>query len=340
MAPGNPIAYRQRTVIALALGVLAGMRTFHIAADPGDPTDFGQVWFASRALLHGANPYALVGPGRAFPTEFTLVYPLTAAVAALPLAGLTLQWACALFSAFSAAAFAWALMANGFGPLLGFVGASMAFATEEAQWSPLFAAAVVLPPLGMFIAAKPTIGTAIFVARPSVWALVGGAALCAVAFAMQPHWLGAWRSALTTAGPGAPAPYLEPVRLPYGVIALATLLRWRRPEARLVAALACVPQTGLLYDAVPLFLVPRDWREAGLMTVASYGVVWWIAHQTFHGDYAAYLSASGRALTLVLYPLSTFFVLRRPNEGTMPEWLEKRLILLPKWARGHALNAS
>ena len=47
-----------------------------------------------------------------------------------------------------------------------------------------------------------------------------------------------------------------------GALVLLALLKWRRPEARLLAATACVPHTLLPDETLPLFLVPQTWLEA------------------------------------------------------------------------------
>jgi hypothetical protein len=46
-------------------------------------------------------------------------------------------------------------------------------------------------------------------------------------------------------------------------------VKWRRPEARLLAALACIPQTPVLYEVVPLFLLVRTFREAAVLVVLT-----------------------------------------------------------------------
>jgi hypothetical protein len=51
--------------------------------------------------------------------------------------------------------------------------------------------------------------------------------------------------------------HVAPVLRPGGWLLLLALIRWRTPEGRLLAALACVPQTGGLYDTLPLFLTIR-----------------------------------------------------------------------------------
>jgi hypothetical protein len=54
---------------------------------------------------------------------------------------------------------------------------------------------------------------------------------------------------------------------PGGFLLLLSLLRWRQPEGRLLAAFACVPQTPALYETIPLFLIPRS-RWGGLLLAA------------------------------------------------------------------------
>jgi hypothetical protein len=128
---------------------------------------------------------------------------------------------------------------------------------------------------------------------------------------------------------------------PGGIIALACLLRWRRPEARLVAALACVPQTTTQYEAVPLFLVPRTFLESWILWVCSYA-------QHFLGQYFVerlptpeeHLELSGRWLAIIMYIPVTLMVLRRPNEGRIPGWIERRMSALPAWLRGESAEAA
>ena len=54
-----------------------------------------------------------------------------------------------------------------------------------------------------------------------------------------------------------------------GPLILLALLRWRRPEARLLVALGCIPHTTMLYEALPLFLVARRWQEGVLLAALS-----------------------------------------------------------------------
>jgi hypothetical protein len=334
----QPVPTRRRLKIALALGLLCGFRTWLVAAVAHGPRDFEQVWFAASMLLQHRDPYALVGPGLQFDSRFGLAYPLTAAVVALPLTPLSGLWASIVFVVIGGSLFAWTLMAHGYEPLIGFMGAGMVYAAEVAQWSPLYSAIVCVPAVGFFLAAKPTIGAAAFVARPTWWAVVGTVVLTAIAFAIQPNWVDEWRRVLAVpwGQPGALAGYPAPITQPWGFLIALCLLRWRRPEARFVLALACVPQTPLLYETTPLFLVPRTWKQGALLVVLGYVVAIWVryAPQGMTMDARARYLVTARGIVIGMYLPCVWMLLRRPNEGTVPVWLEHKIASLPHWLRG------
>lgn len=129
-------------------------------------------------------------------------------------------------------------------------------------------------------------------------------------------------------------PYSATVLLPGGALVLAAIIRWRRPEARLLIALACFPQSMLLYETVPLFLIPRTFREAALLTALSYVALRVLAYFGPYPDVAHYALASGRVSTVCLYLPCAVMVLRRRNEGPIPAWLERRVASFPTWLRG------
>jgi hypothetical protein len=111
--------------------------------------------------------------------------------------------------------------------------------------------------------------------------------------------------------------------LPGGPLALLALLRWRRTEARLLVALACVPQSLMLYDTVPLFLVPRTFRESALLVALSYIALGAVTRGGPYPDIAHYALASGRVTTVLLYLPCVAMVLKRPNDGAVPGWLDR-----------------
>jgi len=318
-------------------GLLAGVVTIQKNAREPTPRDFEQVWFAARSILAGSNPYLHVGPGQAFDWPFPLLYPLPAGVIGIPFAPFSAQTATILFSILGGAAFAWALMAYGYGPLFGFFSMPVRAAFESVQWGPLLASATVVAPLGLFLVAKPTVGGAIFLARPTRWAFVGALVFGGIAFLVQPGWVADWLDAIARDNAiWAPTvPYRAPITFVGGPLVLLCLLRWRRPEARLVAALVCVPQTLVWYEAVPLMLVPRTfWQSVVLVTIGYAGHTWVRLHlpPVYHERLSYQLV--GQAMIWSLYLPCTLMVLRRRNEGTLPPWLERWMVGLPAWLRG------
>lgn len=333
-----PPRHRIRVAVALAVAVWAAFTAWRHARFDERYRDFDQLWWAARAIVDGRNPYAEICPGCVFDwTHF--YYPLTAAVAALPVAWLPRALADAAFAGLAAGALAWVLSGRGWGPLLGLTSPALLFAVETVQWSPLLAASAGIPLLAVFYCAKPTVSLALFAAWPRWTGVVGGLAILAVSLLLQPDWPWAWRDALGTTAldeTGQGIPYIAPVMLPGGFLALLALLRWRRPEARLVAVLACIPQTLLLYEAVPLLLVPRSWKEALLLVAGGYGVVAWTAAAgPFDSRMEAY-TTSGLAIVACCYLPAVALVLRRPNVGSVPGPVERWLLSrrAPAWLAG------
>lgn len=301
-----PVPWRPRLALSLHFGLLAAALAAWRAATEATPRDFDSLWHAARAVLAGHDPYAA-----------GVLYPLPSIVAALPWALIpshTVANALAMFA--GAGCLAWALMQHGYAPLLGMGSASLLYAAQVVQWTPLLASATVIGPLGLLLVTKPQTGLAIFCARPTWWAVAGAVVCIAVAFTLQPDWITAWRGSVAHGGAHLGSgetglPYSAPVLLPGGFLVLAALLRWRRPEARLLVALACIPQSLLLYETVPLLLVPRTFRESALLVALSYVALYVTAQP--HADVAHYAIASGRTTTVLLYLPCMLMVLRRPN---------------------------
>lgn len=234
---------------------------------PNHPGDFGLAWFGARAMIAGQNPYALVGPGLEYNWPWPLVYPGTAFVAALPVAWLPLQPAILLFVFVSCALMAYSLTANGWFRWPIFGSAPFIVAAGAAQWSPLFTAAMGIPILGSFFVAKPTIGLAMGFAgsrRLQGSALFGAAILGAISLILFPAWPSLWLKQLHHATQMSP-----PIMRFGGPFILLALLRWSRPEAKLILALAFVPQVGSWYEALPLFLVPSTYRHTMILAMSS-----------------------------------------------------------------------
>src|SRR4030095_4913505 len=85
---------------------------------------------------------------------------------------------------------------------------------------------------------------------------------------LRPDWPGNWINTIRS-GPFT-TQFKAPILTPFGFPTVLALLRWRRPEGRLLFALACVRQNGFMYDQLPLLLVPATAAQALLLSGLSH----------------------------------------------------------------------
>jgi hypothetical protein len=253
---GQPSPRATLLLAALCAALVAGI---YAAAGP-EGTDFDYFWIAANALVHGRDPYRAVTESR---IGYPLFYPLPAVLVLAPLGALPLWAARTIFAGAGTFALALAAFRYGRGLPAVLLSASFLSALMQGQWSPLLTPGAVLPWLGALWVAKPSIGLALAVAYPSRRAAIGAAALLAVSLAVMPTWPVAWLHSLRATN------HLVLALQPGGVVLLLSLLRWRTPEGRLLAAFACVPQTPALYETIPLFLIPRSRWGGYLLAVLS-----------------------------------------------------------------------
>jgi hypothetical protein len=297
--------------------------------------DFRHVWLAARAVIEGLDPYTAVtrwetaaghGPGNP-----GFYYPMPSVLLGLPLAALPAEAAAVVaFTVFTGIA-AYVATRERWTTLACFAGPSMVECARNAQVTPLILAAMFAPPAFavVFAVLKPTTGAAAWFWRPTPaatrWAVVGGGALCLLGLLIAPRWPAEWvqtglrgnyaRSAVLTA-------WFGPVW--FGPVLLLAALRWRRTEARLLLGLSCVPHTLFWADEMLLGVVPRTWREAFYGTMASHLVyqMWAVEQHLRHpGFRVAWEGVPWSIAALYLPPL--FLILRRPNAGDVPAWLER-----------------
>jgi hypothetical protein len=321
------VAIGDRVLIVTAMTLLAGFLAIpHIGVVRA--SDFDQLWYGARALVHGANPYEAVGPGRTFPWQFPLFYPLPGVLLAVPFTAVPVRMASLIFSAISGGALALALTHERSHRVAALASFSFFYAVAVSQWSPLFVAAAVFPVLGVLFVAKPTIGAAIWLYRPSWKTALACAAVLALSVIIRPSWPGEW-----LAGLGAATHIVAPITYPGGALVLLALARWRRPEARLLVAMACVPQTTLLYEVLPLFLIPNTWRQSWMLVALT-----WLVQgiEVVAGPFPLLpdrVAFSGKLALALCYLPCVVMVLMRPNEGKLPLVLETALDRMAGWWR-------
>lgn len=233
--------------------------------------DFSYPWRAARALLAGDNPYEVIRAVGEYPFNSGLMYPLPAALVAMPFSQLRPEIAGALFVGVSSALLGWAMLRDCPHRLPLFVSAPFIQAVILGQWSPLLTAAALLPTLQFLAAAKPTVGLAAWMYQPSRRAVIGGVILVALSFLVLPSWLGDWREAI-----GSTSKYRGPATTLLGCFLLLGLLRWRRREGRLFVAMSLIPQLPVFYDALILWLIPSTlWRSLALSAASWVGYLAW-----------------------------------------------------------------
>jgi hypothetical protein len=319
---------RDRLIAALGAATLSTAFFVGGASSPGYRSDLDQVWYGSRMLLSGTDPYSVIGPGLAFDYGFPLYYPLPGLVAFLPLALLPLVYARIFFVAVSAALLAYAVTKDGWHRMLIFFSGAYLASLAGVQWAPLLTAAFLLPWLAPLVLVKPNIGAALTLATPDraflIAAATGGTVLLGLSFLIDPGWVPRWLTGVRA------APHFRPPVLHWGgALILLNILRWKRPEARLVLAMACIPHTTLAYEALPLMLVASNWKQSLLLASLSFATL----VLQFHMDnriaatdpaaleyFAQWTGAMGPVLVALVYLPATILVLRRPNEGAPPAW--------------------
>jgi hypothetical protein len=243
----------------------------------------------------------------------------------MPLVAVPIVAARALFVALTSGLLAFVLTRTAWWPALVFLSASWWFAVGVAQWSPGILAATSLPWLGFLIAAKPNIGLAVLASASSrrTFIVLAGmaAAVTLLSFIVMPNWFAAWRDATRD------TPHIRPLAATFGgPLLLLAALRWRRPEARLLLALALVPMNPGLYEGVLLFAVPASAIEASVLALAS-----WFVDPISQSKLVTMsgFGAIGQAMLVCMYLPALIFVLRRPNEGPASAWIEQAARRLP-----------
>lgn len=307
----TPPTVGRRIAVALAIGVLAGLVAFAVQSRPDAAPDFIYPWRAARLLLHGINPYTALPGGLAAPFEAPLLYPLTAVLVAVPFAWLTLPLAVGTFIGLSASLLSYAVTSRNWDMMPLFASAPLILAVVLGQWSPLLTAAALLPAGGFLAIAKPNIGLALTVYRPTRTAILGSAAFLAVSVLFLPSWPRDWLHSLVIDRHSGT--HVAPITTPLGFVLALALLRWRRPEARLLIAMSCVPQLLFFYDQLPLMLVPSSRRESYAVIIpSSLAFLVWLT--VGHGSVSGPRIAEW-CVMLSMYLPCLIIILRRPNEG-------------------------
>lgn len=295
----------------------------YVALHPGAGAgDFGYPLRAAQHLLAGRDPYAEMPAG-----EF--LYPLPAALVAVPFAGFAPHYAGAAFVGVSSALLAYALAARGWWRLLALMSPAFLLSFSVANWPPLLVASALMPGLSWLAIAKPNLGLVAFAYQPRWAAVIGALAIAVVSLIWVPSWPASWLAHVSQQA----ISHTPTFGWPLGIIGFTGLLRWRTPEGRLLAAFALVPVSVFPYDHLLLWLIPRTFREALLLTWTAWLTAPAVLGFNAEQSRTALLLIQG-AITLGTVVPAAFLVMRHPNVGPAPGWLERAVAGWPKWARG------
>ena len=315
IAPASRPHRRTRLIASLAVGLGSfGLALIFRLVLKQQSSDFDQIVIGARRTLAGLTPYtASPLPGLDWP----IYYPMPALVLGLPFAAMSLATAHAVFSGISGGLFTWALSRDGDAKLFSLGTWPYILTVSLGQWGPLLMATSGIPMIAWLVIAKPNLGLALAAAYGTRWIrarslLVNAGAIGAllvISWFLRPHWFAEWRALIRT-----PTPHIiVPLTAIGGPLLLLTLVRWRRPEARLIAALACVPQTFSSYDSLLVFLVPETRREALLLVAGTMCATLAIALLGTAPTYAETVRRFAPVRIALVYLPAVAIILRRPN---------------------------
>ncbi|MEO8576697.1 MAG: hypothetical protein ABI556_08360 [Gemmatimonadales bacterium] len=306
-----------RVAVALLVGIAGGFYCYFSLKASGGPRpadDFTWHWLAARALIEGKDPYVVISAGGPYHLDAPYVYPLTTAMAAVPFAlFLSPAAAAATWIGCGSALLAWAVTRKSYDGLLIFLSMPYLWAANSGQFSPIITAAAVIPALGFITPVKPQIGLAALAWKPSRIALYGAIAFVALSFAINPGWVREWLDTLPHRVPGI---YKSPITVLGGPLLLLSIMKWRRPEGRLLLAMSLLPQNMLFYDQLLLWLIPNSRNQIMILGILS-------ILATFVGSIglppgASIIDVNQRyapAIVALVYLPCLIMVLRRPNRS-------------------------
>jgi hypothetical protein len=318
--------YRSRLLVAVlfaVVGVAISWRAQYVAH--GNGSDHILLHGAAKRLLVGLDPYQ-IGPDDRLPAvNARIFYPLPGLFLGLPFVWLSPPNAAIAFIGCSAALLGFALTREGFGRVPLVFSVSFLASAQFAQSAPLIFALALFPATRALSMLKPNLGLAFFAWRPSRRNVFVAAAIFVVSLLFWPRWLHGWY--LTAhSSPVHHAPAATGV----GAFALLSILRWRRPEGRLLFAMSVVPHGLYFYDELPLWIVAQTRRESMVLVLTSWlGWVGW--NLTSPGPRVPDSSSWSVA---ALYLPALVMLLRRPNVGDVPPSIERVAGRLPRWLRG------
>lgn len=290
--------------------------------------DFDLWHMAARAILHGQDPYKTFQDPLGRPVFF---YPITQPLFFIPSLALPSTIAGPVFVGGSCGLLAFVISRDAWWPLLIFLSGSIYASVLVAQLSPLLTVAAAVPQLAWLGLLKPNVGLAILAYRPSWRTAAAMLGLTLLSLPVMPRWPQEWIATSTSS-----TFHFSALGSPGGFLLLAAWLRWRRPEARLLGVLAMVPSSPMVYEVLPLFLVPRKKAELMLLVILSDIALLAVLGLSSQLQTELFFGRARWTIVWLAYIPAMLMILARPNQGEVPAWMETGVAKLPTWLRGRS----
>jgi hypothetical protein len=291
---------RLRILIATAIGLASGffcwflLTHFQLGA-----ADFTWALRTAQDLLAHRNPY----------DSPALLYPLPAAIFALPVAWMRPEIAGGVFYGISSALLAFGLSRDGYHRLLIFLAYPYWAAILTAQWSPLIMASALFPALLPATLAKPQIGLPVALTRIGSRGIVLCAVVLLLSLAILPGWPWLWTANLHHVA----FERFVPLLVFPGLLLILALLRYRDRDARFLLLMAIMPQRWF-YDSFMLWLIPRTRKEAVWTVFLSWVPGVWRWYHIPH----SYAEVGRWTVWFIYLPMLGVVLLRKRAQPTMP----------------------
>lgn len=253
------------TAIGLVAAVAANLMPHPIRLGGVELGDIGLPLAGIKQFEHGGSPYD-VRLGGSTPA----LYPFTAMVVLWPFSLLPASVVVPLFIGVSSALLAFAIARKGdLWQLLIFLSPSYWSAVYSVQWSSVLTAAILLPPLLPLAVVKPQLGLVLAASgKWSIRTVAASVGILGISLLLWPAWPIAW---LKHGNLGTFNGY-SPVMVFPGVFLLLSVLAIRERSGRLLLAASLVVQR-YFYDQLPLYLIPKTWRQMVFLLLTSWTMV-------------------------------------------------------------------
>ncbi len=102
----------------------------------------------------------------------------------------------------------------------------------------------------------------------------------------------------------------------------------------MIAFTACVPQTFVHYEALYAFAVVRTRAQCLALALCSYLALVWGDSLAPPATLLEAIKHIGPLIIVFVYLPALWILLRQPNEGSVPAWVEQAVASCPQWIRG------